>query len=158
MKKALSMLLAVIMVLTLMVGCGDKNNNDNDQDTKTYPESFAGMEDLIAAAQAEGELTVYGGCEEEYLSAACDSFEKIFGNKVNHQRLSTGEIQAKIHAHATELNVIMVAPVLMVALMRSTNATFAQNLASPMGVAVVTVGLAMFVGAYIWGQKIIAVG
>lgn len=26
MKKALSMLLAVIMVLTLMVGCGDKNN------------------------------------------------------------------------------------------------------------------------------------
>ena len=27
MKKALSMLLAVIMVLTLMVGCGDKNNN-----------------------------------------------------------------------------------------------------------------------------------
>ena len=68
------------------------------------------------------------------------------------------EIQAKIHANETELNVIMVAPVLMVALMRSTNATFAQNLASPTGVAVVTVGLAMFVGAYIWGQKIIAVG
>ena len=68
------------------------------------------------------------------------------------------EIQAKIHANETELNVIMVAPVLMIALMRSTNATFAQNLASPTGVAVVTVGLAMFVGAYIWGQKIIAVG
>ena len=68
------------------------------------------------------------------------------------------EIQAKIHANETELNVIMVAPVLMVALMRSTNATFAQNLASPTGAAVVTVGLAMFVGAYIWGQKIIAVG
>ena len=66
MKKALSMLLAVIMVLTLMVGCGDKNNG-GQQETKTYPESFAGMEDLIAAAQAEGELTVYGGCEEEYL-------------------------------------------------------------------------------------------
>ena len=100
MKKALSMLLAVIMVLTLMVGCGDKNNNDNNQDTKTYPESFAGMEDLIAAAQAEGELTVYGGCEEEYLSAACDTFEKIFGIKVNRQRLSTGEIQAKIQEEA----------------------------------------------------------
>ena len=99
MKKSLSMLLAVIMVLTLMVGCGDKNNNDQ-QDTKTYPESFAGMEDLIAAAQAEGELTVYGGCEEEYLSAACDNFEKIFGIKVNRQRLSTGEIQAKIQEEA----------------------------------------------------------
>ena len=99
MKKALSMLLAVIMVLTLMVGCGDKNNG-GQQETKTYPESFAGMEDLIAAAQAEGELTVYGGCEEEYLSAACDTFEKIFGIKVNHQRLSTGEIQAKIQEEA----------------------------------------------------------
>ena len=95
MKKALSMLLAVIMVLTLMVGCGDKNNG-GQQDTKTYPESFAGMEDLIAAAQAEGELTVYGGCEEEYLSAACDTFEKIFGIKVNRQRLSTGEVEGKI--------------------------------------------------------------
>ena len=99
MKKALSMLLAVIMVLTLMVGCGDKNNG-GQQETKTYPESFAGMEDLIAAAQAEGELTVYGGCEEEYLSAACDTFEKIFGIKVNRQRLSTGEIQAKIQEEA----------------------------------------------------------
>ena len=55
MKKALSMLLAVIMVLTLMVGCGDKNNG-GQQETKTYPESFAGMEDLIAAAQAEAKL------------------------------------------------------------------------------------------------------
>ena len=73
-------------------------------------------------------------------------------------KLEGHEIQAKIHANETELNVIMVAPVLMIALMRSTNATFAQNLASPTGVAVVTVGLAMFVGAYIWGQKIIAVG
>lgn len=63
-EKALSLLLAVIMVLTLMVGCGDKNNEPQGE-TKTYPESFAGMEDLIAAAQAEGELTVYGGCEEE---------------------------------------------------------------------------------------------
>ena len=99
-----------------------------------------------------------GGNMSRVINQTHDSFEKIFGIKVNHQRLSTGEIQAKIHANETELNVIMVAPVLMVALMRSTNATFAQNLASPMGVAVVTVGLAMFVGAYIWGQKIIAVG
>ncbi len=94
MKKTLSLILAVIMVLTLMVGCGDKNNGG--QQTTTYPESFAGMEDLIAAAQAEGEVTVYGGCEEEYLAAACENFEKIFGIKVNYQRLSTGEIQAKI--------------------------------------------------------------
>lgn len=67
------------------------------------------------------------------------------------------EIQAKIHANEMELNIIMLAPVLIVALMRSANETFAQNLASPMGVAAVTGALALFVISYIWGQKIIAV-
>ncbi len=51
---------------------------------------------LISAAQAEGELVVYGSCEEEYLSAACENFEKLFGIKTSYQRLSTGEVQAKI--------------------------------------------------------------
>lgn len=51
---------------------------------------------LVSAAQKEGELVVYGSCEEEYLTAACENFEKLFGIKVSHQRLSTGEVQAKI--------------------------------------------------------------
>lgn len=51
---------------------------------------------LVAAAKAEGELVVYGGCEEQYLSAICQHFEELFGIKVNYQRLSTGEIQAKV--------------------------------------------------------------
>ena len=67
------------------------------------------------------------------------------------------EIQAKIHANEMELNIIMLAPVLIVALMRSANETFAQNLASPVGVAAVTGALVLFAIAYIWGQKIIAV-
>lgn len=52
--------------------------------------------DLVAAAQAEGELVVYGSCEEEYLSAVCENFQKLFGIKTTYQRLSTGEVQAKI--------------------------------------------------------------
>ncbi|MCR4676691.1 MAG: ABC transporter substrate-binding protein [Sphaerochaetaceae bacterium] len=52
--------------------------------------------ELVKAAQADGELVVYGSCEEEYLSAACANFEKMFGIKVSYQRLSTGEVQAKI--------------------------------------------------------------
>ena len=51
---------------------------------------------LIDAAKAEGELTVYGSCEEAYLNAACDKFEQLYGIKVNRQRLSTGEVAAKI--------------------------------------------------------------
>ena len=81
MKKTLALLLALVMVAALMI-----------------PSALAddGMDALIAAAKEEGELTVYGSCEEEYLTAACDHFEELYGIKVNRQRLSTGEVPAKI--------------------------------------------------------------
>ena len=86
MKKLLAMLLALAMLL----GCASFAMADaSDFD----PE-------LVAAAKAEGELVVYGSCEEEYLSAVCDRFEELFGIKVTHQRLSTGEVQAKIEEEA----------------------------------------------------------
>ena len=56
----------------------------------------APMEELIEAAKAEGELVVYGSCEEDYLAAACQKFEELYGIKTTYQRLSTGEVQAKI--------------------------------------------------------------
>ena len=97
MKKFLALLLTAMMVLSL-AACGQKNTDDPNKgtDENDYPEYFAGMEDLITAAKAEGELVVYGSCEEEYLSAACANFEKVFGIKTTFQRLSTGEVQAKI--------------------------------------------------------------
>ena len=114
MKKYLAMLLAVVMVLSL-AACGGKTEapattaapaatdaaaateaTEAPTSESKYPSSFDGMDDLIAAAQAEGELTVYGSCEEEYLAAACQHFQEVFGIKVNYQRLSTGEVQAKI--------------------------------------------------------------
>ena len=111
MKKYLAMLLAVVMVLSL-AACGGKTGapattaapaaadapaaTEAPKSESKYPSYFDGMDDLIAAAQAEGELTVYGSCEEEYLAAACQHFQEVFGIKVNYQRLSTGEVQAKI--------------------------------------------------------------
>ena len=98
MKKFLALLLALVMALSL-AACGG-NNNDTQQggdgDTATYPKYFAGMDQLIADAQAEGELVVYGSCEEEYLAAACQHFEELFGIKTTYQLLSTGEVQAKV--------------------------------------------------------------
>ena len=85
MKKFLSVVMAVLMLL----GCVSFASAETEFD----PE-------LVAAAKAEGELVVYGSCEEEYLQAACDGYEKLFGIKVTHQRLSTGEVQAKIEEEA----------------------------------------------------------
>ena len=80
MKKFLALLLAAMMAL--------------------FCTAFAAAEevdaDLLAAAKAEGELIVYGSAEEAYVSAACKHFEELYGIKVSYQRLSTGEVQAKI--------------------------------------------------------------
>ena len=96
MKKFFALLLALVMALSL-VACGEKKDEPKtDGDDATYSEYFAGMDELITAAKAEGELVVYGSCEEEYLAAACQHFEELFGIKTTFQRLSTGEVQAKI--------------------------------------------------------------
>ena len=102
MKKYLALLLAVVMVLSL-AACGGKTEAPAateapkaDAPAATEAAEADPMADLIAAAQAEGELTVYGSCEEEYLAAACEHFQELYGIKVNYQRLSTGEVQAKI--------------------------------------------------------------
>ncbi len=54
---------------------------------------------LFAAGKkdsAAGSLVVYGSCEEEYLSAVCNQFEKQTGIKTTFQRLSTGEVLTKV--------------------------------------------------------------
>ena len=61
---------------------------------------FAAIGAAIEAAKAEGELTVYGSCEEEYLSAACQNFEKLYGIKTKYQRLSTSEVYTKVSEEA----------------------------------------------------------
>jgi iron(III) transport system substrate-binding protein len=80
-------LFSVLLVLAMLLGCV----------------SFASAEDkvgadeaLIAAAKAEGTLTVYASCEEDYMNAACDHFEELYGIKTQFQRLSTGEVPTKI--------------------------------------------------------------
>ncbi len=79
MKKLLAVLLAALMLL----GCCSAMAEEVDAD-------------LVAAAQAEGELVVYGSCEEDYLAAAASHFEELYGIKTQYQRLSTGEVPAKI--------------------------------------------------------------
>ena len=76
-------LLAILLAAMLLLACCSAFAEEIDAD-------------LIAAAQEEGELVVYGSCEEEYLQAACEHFEELYGIKVSYQRLSTGEVQAKI--------------------------------------------------------------
>ena len=93
MKKFLALLMAVMMVLSCAAFASAESTVPGEGMEAVDPA-------LLAAAQAEGELVVYGSCEEAYLSAACKHFEELYGIKVSYQRLSTGEVQAKIEEEA----------------------------------------------------------
>lgn len=81
-----------------LVGCsggGDAKSNDATPEPATE-DKVGAPEDLVKAAKEEGTLVVYGSCEEDYLVAACNHFQELYGIEVQNQRLSTGEVQAKI--------------------------------------------------------------
>ena len=99
MKKALAFLLTGIMALS-MAACGGSGSSSSAQPAAGTDSSAAANGDLVSAAKEEGTLVVYGSCEEDYLAAACENFEKLYGIKVQYQRLSTGEVQSKIEEEA----------------------------------------------------------
>ena len=97
MKKSFTKFLALAMAMSMLAACGGGTGNTSTQ-TQMQTSTTASVEEseLVKAAKAEGELVVYGSCEEDYLRAACDNFQKLYGIKVQYQRISTGEVQAKI--------------------------------------------------------------
>lgn len=76
-------LLSIILCLALLLGMGASLAEGVTQE-------------LIDAAKKEGKLVVYGSCEEQYLLAVCKKFQEKYGIEVQAQRLSTGEVYAKI--------------------------------------------------------------
>lgn len=116
-RKMLAVLLTAAMVLSL-TACGGSTKTEETPQSETpaaeaapekeeapaeetaAAEEASGMDALIEAAKAEGSLTVYGSCEEAYLSAACQKFEELYGISVDYQRLSTGEVYTKISEEA----------------------------------------------------------
>ena len=79
--------------LAVAAPSGDTKTDDGKSDATT---EVGASEDLVKAAKDEGSLIVYGSCEEDYLAAACNHFQELYGIDVQYQRLSTGEVQAKI--------------------------------------------------------------
>ena len=108
MKKYIAILLSLVMVLGLFAGCGAKEEAPPVEAPKAEAPAATEapaaeptyMEKLIADAQAEGTLVVYGSCEEEYLAVACEKFQELYGIEVQYQRLSTGEVQSKVEEEA----------------------------------------------------------
>ena len=101
MKKALALLLTGFMAMSLAACGGSGQDAAAPAAPQEGTESSASADsDIVTAAKEEGTLVVYGSCEEDYLAAACENFEKLYGIEVQYQRLSTGEVQSKIEEEA----------------------------------------------------------
>lgn len=67
------------------------------------------------------------------------------------------EIETKLTSNKMQHNVMSLMPIALVAMLRMTNESFATNFATPIGVMANTVAIAIFVGAYIYGNKIVEI-
>ena len=74
----------------------DSDANEKKESDTNSTDAVGAPEELVKAAKEEGKLIVYGSCEEEYLNAVCANFKSLYGIDVQAQRLSTGEVAAKI--------------------------------------------------------------
>ena len=71
-----------------MAGCGGSGSGSSSS-SSTSSDNFdrIASQDMIDAGKNDGELVVYGSCEEEYLAAVTSHFEELFGIKTSYQRL-----------------------------------------------------------------------
>ena len=100
MKQIIAMLLAVVMVLGLYACASNKTpvttTPETQQNTTPATKESDYFADLEAAAKAEGELVIYGSCEDPYIAAAANAFAEKYGITTSWQRLTGGEVQAKV--------------------------------------------------------------
>ncbi len=67
------------------------------------------------------------------------------------------EIETKLTSNKMQHNIMSVMPIVIVAMLRFTNEAFAANFATLTGVLVNTLAIGIFVGAYIYGNKIVEI-
>ena len=78
----------------------------------------------------------------------------IIGDKI----AIADEVETKISSNKLQQNAMSFMPVVIVALLKTTNSSFAEHLASLVGVVITTISVGIFIGAYFWGRKIIDIG
>ena len=65
------------------------------------------------------------------------------------------EIITKISSNKLQHNAMCIMPIALVAMLKLSSSTFADNLASFLGVLATTIALGIFVVSYFWGRKIV---
>lgn len=109
--------------------------------------SRSGLEDIQNFSNVIGNCYRMGGNFKDVVRRTKD----IISDKM----AITDEINTKLASNKMQLNAMSLMPILLVGMIKAMNPTFAENLASPVGVLVTTLAICGLGGAYFWGQKII---
>ncbi len=75
-------------------------------------------------------------------------------NTINEKMAVNDEIETKLTSNKMQHNVMSIMPIVVVAMLKFTNDTFADNFATPIGVIVNTVAIGIFIASYRYGLKI----
>lgn len=76
---------------------------------------------------------------------------------IGEKMVVSEEIKTTLTSNKMQHNVMSVMPIAIVAALRFSNDSFAENFATPTGVAVNTVAIVIFIAAYLYGNKIVEV-
>ena len=74
---------------------------------------------------------------------------------ISEKMAVSDEIDTKLTSNKMQHNVMSVMPIAVVALLKLTNRSFAENFATPVGVIVNIIAIGVFVAAYKYGTKIV---
>ena len=125
---------------------------NNGQTIEALLDNFgkrSGNEDIENFANVMGNCYRMGGDFKNVVRKTRD----IISDKIQISE----EINTKLTSNKIQLNAMSVMPIVIVAMIKITGSSFAENLATPLGAIVTTFAILIFVGAYIWGNKIIDV-
>lgn len=73
---------------------------------------------------------------------------------VSEKTAVTDEIETKLTSNKMQHNAMSVMPIVVVAMLKFTNDTFAENFATPIGIIVNVVAMGIFIASYRYGLKI----
>lgn len=87
-RRAVTGVAVTATAALVITGCGGQGGSEDAAEVST-------MDELIEAAQADGELTVYGAPPEPAFQAAVDGFSEKYGISVSSVRIVSGQIAAR---------------------------------------------------------------
>ena len=147
----------------------------NDMISQFGENSYIAVEMREIEAQMDNGISVYDALKEfskrsgvEDIEDFANVFEICYLKGGNMQKVVRNtydligdkiaineEIETKLTSNKMQQKIMSVVPIVMIGFLRMTSSSFAENFATPKGVLSITIAVAMFIGAYVYGNKIV---